>query len=101
MATPSSSLARVPPQSLEAERALLGAIMLKPECMYDVSDLIRSEHFYAEKHRVVYTAMLELFKKSDPIDMLSVASRLKATKNIDRIGGASFLAEIVSSVPTT
>lgn len=75
--------------------------MLKPECMYDVSDLIRSEHFYAEKHRVVYTAMLELFKKSDPIDMLSVASRLKATKNIERIGGSSFLAELVSSVPTT
>ncbi len=101
MATTSPSFVRVPPQSLEAERALLGAIMLKPECMYDVSDLIRSEHFYAEKHRVVYTAMLELFKKSDPIDMLSVASRLKVTKNIERIGGTSFLAELVSVVPTT
>ena len=86
---------RIPPQSLDAEKALLGSIMLKPECMYDISDMLSSDSFYVGKHTTIYKAMKELFSKSDPIDVLSVSARLKATKNLERIGGSSYLTELV------
>jgi replicative DNA helicase len=73
--------------------------MLKPDRMYDVLDIVTPESFYAEKHRVVFDAMLDLFKKSEPIDLLSVSARLRAKKDLERIGGASFLTELVNSVP--
>lgn len=92
---------RVPPQSLEAEKALLGAIMIRPECMYDVSDLISTDSFYVDKHRLIYSAMRDLFAKSSPIDVLSVSARLKANKDLERSGGASYLADIVNTVPAT
>ncbi len=92
---------RVPPQSLDAEKALLGAIMIKPECMYDISDLVSADSFYVEKHRTIYTAMRELFSKSDPIDVLSVSTRLKEGKLLERAGGAAYLADLVNSVPAT
>jgi len=92
---------RMPPQAIDAEKALLGAILLKSECMYDISDLISADSFYVEKHRGVYRAMQELFSKSDPIDVLSVAARLKATKDLERVGGASYITELANAVPAT
>lgn len=92
---------RVPPQAIEAERALLGAIMLKSECMYDITDTVSVDSFYVDKHRVLYQAMRDLFSKGEPIDVLSVSSRLKANKDIDRIGGNSYLTELVNTVPAT
>jgi replicative DNA helicase len=97
----SSTQIRVPPQAIEAEKALLGAIMLRPECMHDLTDLVTADSFYVDKHRTVYRAMHDLFSKSDPIDVLSVSARLKASKDIDRIGGSSYLAELVNAVPAT
>lgn len=91
---------RVPPQSIEAEKALLGSIMLRPEAINDVIDLARPEAFYAEKHRLIFTTMMELFSKSDPIDMLSLSSRLKEKELIERVGGASYLSELVNMVPS-
>ncbi len=96
-----SSTLRIPPQSIDAEKALLGAIMLKPECMYDISDVLTQDSFYVDKHRLIYKAMRQLFGKSDPIDVLSVSARLKANKDIERVGGASYLTELVNAVPAT
>ncbi len=95
------STLRIPPQSIDAEKALLGAIMLKPECMYDISDVLTQDSFYVDKHRLIYKAMRQLFGKSDPIDVLSVSARLKANKDIERVGGASYLTELVNTVPAT
>ncbi|MBP9759749.1 MAG: replicative DNA helicase [Candidatus Pacebacteria bacterium] len=92
---------RIPPQALDAEKALLGAIMLKPDCMYDVSDILSSESFYVDKHRVIYGAIRDLFVKSDPIDALSVSERLKANKDLERIGGRAYLAELADGVPAS
>ncbi len=96
-----SSHLRMPPQAIDAEKALLGAIMLKPECMYDISDVVTSDSFYVDKHRIVYKSMRQLFNKSEPIDVLSVSARLKANKDLERIGGASYLTELVNTVPAT
>ncbi|MEK7604555.1 MAG: replicative DNA helicase [Patescibacteria group bacterium] len=91
---------RIPPQSLESERALLGALLLKPEAIHDVSDLIHSESFYAEKHRLIFAAMRELADRGNPIDQLSLSERLLDQGLLERAGGRSYLAELAGSAPT-
>ncbi len=98
MATTEKAL-RVPPQSLESERALLGALLLKPDAIHDVADTVRSESFYAEKHRLIYEAMRELVERSEPIDILSLSERLQANGALERIGGRAYIAELANEAP--
>jgi len=91
---------RVPPQNIDAERALLGSIMLKSDAMYDAIDIITAESFYVEKHRAIFRAMLELMSGSNPIDLLSVGNRLKEVGELERIGGNTCLAELAGAVPS-
>lgn len=90
---------RIPPQSLEAERGLLGALLLKPEAIHDVGDLIRPDSFYAEKHRIIFEAMRELSERGEPIDILSLSERLGGKNALERIGGRAYLAELAGSAP--
>lgn len=90
---------RTPPHNIDAERALLGAIILKPDLMHDVSVTVYPESFYADKHRQIYKAILEIFTKGDPIDLLSVTTRLKSNNQLDRVGGASYVTELSETVP--
>ncbi len=92
---------RIPPQNIEAERALLGSIMLKPDVIHEVTDLLSPDSFYVEKHRVIYRTMLDLAASGSPIDLLSTANRLKELNDLERAGGNSYLAELVSVVPTS
>lgn len=92
---------RIPPQSLEAEMALLGSIMLRPDCIYEVMDIVSANSFYFEKHRTIFETMLEIFGKHQPIDILSLSSRLKEKGVLDRIGGTTFLTELTSIVPSS
>ncbi|MDO8604860.1 MAG: replicative DNA helicase [bacterium] len=92
---------RIPPQNIETEKALLGALMLRPEGMYDVGDLLKRESFYVDKHRMVFDAMLELHTRHEPIDLLSVSTRLKERGKFESIGGGSYLAELVDTVPSS
>lgn len=92
---------RIPPQSIEAEMALLGSIMLRPEAIYEIVDLINTQSFYAEKHAIIFETMLELFSKRNPIDLLSLSSRLKEKGLLDQVGGASYLTELVNTVPSS
>lgn len=95
-----TTVTRIPPQSLDAERALLGALLLKPDGIHDVSDLVRGDSFYAEKHRLIYEAMRELTERSEPIDMLSLAERLQAKSLLERVGGRAYIAELAGTAPT-
>jgi len=90
---------RIPPQSLESERALLGALLLKPDAIHDVSDLIRPESFYAEKHRLIFGVMRELAERGEPIDLLSLSERLQNQGLLERSGGRSYLAELAAAAP--
>ena len=92
---------RIPPHSLEAEMALLGSIMLRPDALYEVIDIVSPLSFYFEKHRTVFEAMLELFGKHQPIDILSLSTRLKEKDVLERIGGTTFLTELSSTVPSS
>ena len=99
MARGKENLLRTPPQTLESEKALLGALMIRPEGMNESSDVITPEAFYAEKHRIIYRAMVHLYSKSEPIDIESVRACLADQKQLDQIGGVPYLAELASGVP--
>lgn len=92
---------RIPPQSIEAEKALLGSIMIRPDAINEVMDVVAAHSFYVEKHRNIWKTMLELFSKGTPIDLLSLSSRLKEKEQLDQVGGASFLTELVNAVPSS
>jgi replicative DNA helicase len=92
---------RVPPQSLEAEKALLGSIMMRPEVMYDLTDIVNDSVFYVDRHRLIWLAMMELHKKANPIDLLSLSSRLKEKELLEQVGGMSYLTELVHGVPSS
>jgi replicative DNA helicase len=95
-----SSATRIPPQSLDSERGLLGALLLKPDAMHDVADLVRGDSFYAEKHRIIYETMRELVDRGEPIDILTLTERLSAKNQLERIGGRSYIAELAGSAPS-
>src|SRR3989338_1407320 len=92
---------RIPPQNLEAEMALLGSIMLRPEALFDITDQITPDSFYSEKHRIIYETMMELHTKRSPIDLLTVSTRLKEKGWLDQIGGNTYLTELVNVVPSS
>jgi len=99
--TPFKKALRIPPQSLDAEMAFLGSIMLRPEVLYDVMDTVSKESFYSDKHRIIFETMLELFSKSEPIDLLTLSSRLKEKNLLERVSGSGYLSELVNSVPSS
>jgi replicative DNA helicase len=92
---------RVPPQSLEAEKALLGSIMIRPEVMHDLTDIVKEQTFYSDRHRQIWSVMMELHSKGTPIDLLSVSARLKEKEIVDQVGGMSYLTELVQGVPSS
>jgi replicative DNA helicase len=94
-----SRLLRTPPHDIDAERALIGALILKPEAMHDISVTVYPESFYADKHREIYRAILDTFMKGDPIDILSITTKLKSRDLLERTGGASYITELVETVP--
>jgi replicative DNA helicase len=92
---------RIPPHHTESEQAVLGSIMLRPEAMHEVSDTLSPDSFYSDKHRIIYGAMLKLNAKNEPIDLLSLATKLEDSKHLDSIGGRSYLAELTERVPAS
>ena len=92
---------RIPPQSLDAEKALLGSLLIRGEAMHDVTDIIRSTSFYSNLHRMVWDVLFELHSKGTPIDILSVSARLKDKNELDQVGGMSYLTELINTVPSS
>lgn len=93
-------LTKVPPHSLEAEKSTLGSLLIDKDAIIKIADLITSDDFYHEKHAMIYRAIVDIFEKRNPIDVLTVTSQLEDKKELDAIGGASYLAELTSEVPT-
>lgn len=92
---------KIPPQSLESEMAVLGAILQRPECLYDISDILVPSAFYSSRNKLIYETILELNGKSVPVDSVSVLERLKEKSLTERSGGAAYLGELMDFVPNT
>ena len=90
----------MPQQSVDAEMSVLGALMLDREAMYRVADILSVRDFYKPAHQLIYQAMLDLFKLHEPLDVLSVSTRLREKGILEDIGGSSYLTTLVNLVPT-
>ena len=95
-----SSVNKIPPHSREAEQSFLGAILIDPEAMHKVADHVDEEMFYFDKHAAIYAAMMGLYARHEPIDLLSLGNRLEEMGKLEHIGGRSYLAELTNVVPT-
>ncbi|HEX3028064.1 MAG TPA: replicative DNA helicase [Clostridia bacterium] len=96
-----SALGRIPPQNLEAEQSVLGSMLLDKEAIPAVTEILKSEDFYREDHREIFEAVLDLFAKAEPVDLITVSEQLKVRGNLDNVGGLEYLTNIATSVPTT
>ena len=92
---------RVPPQSIEAELSVLGAMMLKKEAVTQAIELLRSDEFYRQAHRVVFEAMESLVREGEPVDIVTVTESLRKSGLLEQVGGITFLANLTNSVPST
>jgi replicative DNA helicase len=91
---------RLPPQNVEAEQFVLGAILLENDAIHKAIELITPEDLYKDSHRRIFRAMLLLFDKNEPIDLITLTDVLKKTDEIEKVGGVSYLSALVNSVPT-
>ncbi|TSC54156.1 MAG: Replicative DNA helicase [Microgenomates group bacterium LiPW_16] len=92
---------KVPPHDEQAEKSILGAILIDKDAIVDVVEFLRSEHFYKEGNGAIYKSMLSLFEKHEPIDIVTLTSELKKNGDFEKIGGADFLTELLNVVPTS
>lgn len=92
------SLGKLPPQALDLEEAVLGALMLEKGALNAVVEFLKPEHFYSEQHQEIYRAIIELFKGSEPVDMRTVVNQLRKEAKLELIGGAYYIAELTSKV---
>ncbi len=91
---------RVPPQNIEAEQAVLGAILLDAEALAVSQERIRAEDFYRTNHQRIFEAMEELSEENEPIDLVTLTAKLQDKHLLEEIGGVSYLSELANAVPT-
>jgi len=92
-------LQRVPPQNIEVEQSVLSAILIQNNTLPEVLELLSEKDFYREAHRKIFAAMVNLFERSEPTDLITLTNVLKEQGQLESIGGASYLAELVDTVP--
>ncbi len=94
------SVERVPPQNLEAEMGVLGSMLLDRDAIAQVVEILRPEDFYREAHRIIYSTVLELFERGEPVDLITVTDRLRDQGKLEEVGGAAYITALLNSVPT-
>jgi replicative DNA helicase len=92
--------ARVPPHDLEAEKAVIGAMLVSETAVSAVAERLAAEDFYSEVHRIIYGAMTRLYARGDPIDQLTLTNELRSVGEFEKVGGRAYVFQIVESVPT-
>ena len=90
----------IPPQDLDAEKSIIGAIMIDRDAIISIAQVIKPEHFYKEAHSDIFSAMFTLYENREPIDLITLTAQLKKKGVFDKVGGAAYLAELASAVPT-
>ena len=97
----SSRIERLPPQSMEAEEAILGALLIDPDAIIRVATVLRPEDFYREKNNWIYDTILILHERRESIDFLTVCDELERREKLDQVGGPAFITSLINAVPTS
>jgi replicative DNA helicase len=92
---------RLPPQNVNAEQSVLGSLLIDKEAISKVSDFLKPESFYKEAHALIYEAILQLFQKNDPIDLVTVSAQLEGMKKLEAVGGRLYISDLINAVPTS
>ena len=100
MATKDIPAGKIPPQNLDAEMSLLGAVLIDEETLADISEHVKPHDFYDKRHGLVFEAMMRLYEKHKPVDLLTLTEELKKKNDIETIGGSAYLTELTNYVPT-
>jgi replicative DNA helicase len=94
------SLYKLPPQNVEAEQSILGSILLENSAINSALEILKKDDFYSEAHRKIFTAIVELSEKNEPVDLITLSSYLRDKSLLDAVGGTSYLASLVDNVPS-
>lgn len=97
----SSRIERLPPQNIEAEEAILGALLIDPDAIIRIAAILHPEDFYREKHGWIYDIALNLHERREPIDFLTVCDELERREQLDQVGGPAFITSLINAVPTS
>ena len=97
----SEGLERIPPHNEEAEKSVLGAVLLDKDALSDVLEILQPEDFYNEMHQEIFRTVKELYRKGSPVDILTVSDELKKRKSLEMVGGRAYIALLSTSVPST
>ena len=101
MATREVVAGKVPPQNIDAEMSLLGAILIDDEVIADASEQVDARDFYDKRHGLIYAAVIRLYEKHKPVDLLTLTDELKKKEQLDEVGGSAYLTELTNYVPTS
>ncbi len=100
MSEANSASHKLPPQHIEAEQSVLGGILIENEAVNRVTEILDADDFYRDAHRKIYNALLNLSERDEPADLITLTNELRKSDQLDSIGGASYLASLIDSVPT-
>ncbi len=90
---------RIPPNNIDAEKSVLGAVLVSPDALLDIIDIIRPDDFYRKDHETIFSAMMDLFNANRPIDVVTVTEKLSSLGVLDKVGGIPYLGSLADEVP--
>jgi len=90
-------LGKIPPHSIEAEQSVLGSMLLDKDAIIEVSDILQAEDFYKEGHKEIYRAVMELYKRDEPVDMITLSEELKKKNILENVGGIGYLSDLTDA----
>lgn len=92
---------RIPPHNDDAEKSVLGSIILDKDALFDVMEILKPEDFYNEMHKEIFATAVELYRKNEPVDTLTLSEELKKRKSLEMVGGRAYIALLSTAVPST
>jgi replicative DNA helicase len=101
MPTKEIAIGKMPPQNTDAEKSLLGAVLIDEETLADITEHVSAKDFYEKRHAIIYEGMMNLYEKHQPVDLLTLTDELKRRKELDTVGGSAYLTELTNYVPTS
>lgn len=99
-ATSKNTNVGIPPHDIDAERSVLGALLIDPDSIVKIVEFLRPNHFYRNSHTQIFEAIRNLYEKREPADLITVPDELKRMKQLDKVGGVAYLTDLINSVPT-
>jgi replicative DNA helicase len=100
MPLPEEEALKIPPQNIEAEQSVLGGVLIEPDALSRVLEIMRGQDFYRESHQKIFTAMVEMYQKGTPVDLITLSEYLLSRGHMEVVGGAAYLASLADAIPS-